>query len=94
MLLCGHSLQSVEAPIKVAVMGCVVNGPGEARDADIGVACGKGSGAVFVRGEVVRKVSENDIVNALMEEIDKEYDNQSLSILLPLLLLCLYHPFF
>jgi len=64
-------LQSVEAPIKVAVMGCVVNGPGEARDADIGVACGKGSGAVFVRGEVVRKVSENDIVNALMEEIDK-----------------------
>ena len=64
-------LQSVKTPIKVAVMGCVVNGPGEARDADIGVACGKGSGAVFVRGEVVRKVSENDIVDALMEEIDK-----------------------
>ena len=64
-------LQSVNTPIKVAVMGCVVNGPGEARDADIGVACGKGSGAVFVRGEVVRKVSENDIVDALMEEIDK-----------------------
>lgn len=62
-------LQSVSAPIKVAVMGCIVNGPGEARDADIGVACGKGSGAVFVKGEVVRKVDEDHIVDALMEEI-------------------------
>lgn len=62
-------LQSVSAPIKVAVMGCIVNGPGEARDADIGVACGKGSGAVFAKGEVVRKVDEDHIVDALMEEI-------------------------
>ncbi|MBO4352643.1 MAG: flavodoxin-dependent (E)-4-hydroxy-3-methylbut-2-enyl-diphosphate synthase, partial [Eggerthellaceae bacterium] len=54
-----------------AVMGCNVNGPGEARDADIGVACGKGSGAVFVKGEVVRKVAEDNIVDALMEEIGK-----------------------
>ena len=64
-------LRAVEAPVKVAVMGCVVNGPGEARDADIGVACGAGSGAVFVKGEVVRKVAEADIVDALMEEIGK-----------------------
>ena len=62
-------LKSVNAPVKVAVMGCVVNGPGEARDADIGVACGKGSGAVFVHGEVVRKVPEDRIVDALMEGI-------------------------
>ena len=64
-------LTSVKKPVKVAVMGCVVNGPGEARDADIGVACGKGSGIVFAHGEVVRKVPEEQIVNALMEEIAK-----------------------
>lgn len=62
-------LQSVVAPVKVAVMGCVVNGPGEARDADIGVACGAGSGVVFKGGEVLRKVDEADIVDALMAEI-------------------------
>jgi len=56
--------------VKVAVMGCVVNGPGEARDADIGVACGQGSGAVFVKGEIVRKVAEADIVDALMQELE------------------------
>ena len=64
-------LHGVKAPVKVAVMGCVVNGPGEARDADIGVACGKGQGALFVRGEVVRKVPEDAIVDELMEEITK-----------------------
>ena len=64
-------LRTVKAPVKVAVMGCVVNGPGEARDADIGVACGAGSGAVFAKGEVVRKVSEPEIVDALMEELAK-----------------------
>lgn len=63
-------LQAVRTPVKVAVMGCVVNGPGEARDADIGVACGKGSGVVFKHGEVVRKVSEDQIVDALMSEIE------------------------
>ena len=62
-------LQSVKKPVKVAVMGCIVNGPGEARDADIGVACGKGSGAVFAHGEIVRKVPEADIVDALMQEL-------------------------
>ena len=50
-------------------MGCVVNGPGEARDADVGVAAGKGVGLVFAHGEPVRKVPEAEIVDALMEEI-------------------------
>ena len=62
-------LRSVKAPVKVAVMGCVVNGPGEARDADIGVACGKESGALFMNGEIVRKVPEGQIVDALMDGI-------------------------
>ncbi len=62
-------LASVKKPLKVAVMGCVVNGPGEASDADAGVACGDGSGVVFVHGEVVRKVPEEEIVEALMETI-------------------------
>jgi (E)-4-hydroxy-3-methylbut-2-enyl-diphosphate synthase len=52
-------------------MGCAVNGPGEARDADIGIASGKGTGLLFVRGEAVRKVPEAEIVDALMQEIDK-----------------------
>ena len=52
-------------------MGCVVNGPGEAADADIGVACGDGAGIVFSQGKTVRKVDEADIVDALMEEIGR-----------------------
>lgn len=62
-------LEGVTAPIKVAVMGCVVNGPGEARDADVGVAAGRGVGLVFRRGVPVRKVPETEIVDALFEEI-------------------------
>ncbi len=58
-------------PIRVAVMGCAVNGPGEARNADIGIACGKGKGVIFVRGEAVRTVPEAEIVDALMAEIAK-----------------------
>jgi (E)-4-hydroxy-3-methylbut-2-enyl-diphosphate synthase len=50
-------------------MGCVVNGPGESRDADVGVAAGRGVGMIFVKGHVVRKVPEDQIVDALMEEI-------------------------
>jgi (E)-4-hydroxy-3-methylbut-2-enyl-diphosphate synthase len=57
--------------IHVAVMGCEVNGPGEARAADLGVAGGKGIGLIFKRGEVIRKVPEAEIVNALMEEVQK-----------------------
>lgn len=63
-------LRLMEAPIKVAVMGCVVNGPGEARDADVGVAAGRGVGLVFRHGEPVRKVAEDEIVDALFAEID------------------------
>ncbi|MBN2404676.1 MAG: flavodoxin-dependent (E)-4-hydroxy-3-methylbut-2-enyl-diphosphate synthase, partial [Coriobacteriia bacterium] len=62
-------LRSIDTPVKVAVMGCIVNGPGEARDADIGVAAGKGVGLIFRRGEPVKKVPEGDIVSALMDEI-------------------------
>ena len=63
-------LSERRTPIKVAVMGCVVNGPGEARDADIGVAAGKGVGVIFAKGRTVRKVPESEIVSALMAEID------------------------
>lgn len=64
-------LKGCSKPISVAVMGCVVNGPGEAGDADVGVACGRGVGMVFRHGEVIRKVPEDQIVDALMEEIDR-----------------------
>ena len=64
-------LRSVNKPIKVAVMGCVVNGPGEAREADIGIAGGDGCGLIFKKGEVLRKVSEDEIVDELMAEIEK-----------------------
>lgn len=64
-------LHTCEKPISVAVMGCVVNGPGEASDADVGVACGKGSALLFKHGQPVRKVAESQIVDALMEEIEK-----------------------
>ncbi len=58
----------IEAPLRVAVMGCIVNGPGEAREADIGVASGKGKGQIFRRGQVIRTVPESEIVDALMLE--------------------------
>ncbi len=62
-------LREVRTPLKVAVMGCVVNGPGEARDADIGVAAGKGVGLIFAKGQPVRRVAETEIVEALMAEV-------------------------
>ena len=55
-------------PLRVAVMGCVVNGPGEAREADLGVASGNGKGQIFVRGEVIKTVKEADIVETLIDE--------------------------
>jgi len=64
-------LRDRTVPIKVAVMGCEVNGPGEARDADIGVASGNGVGVIFAHGATVRKVPEEGIVDALFEEIDR-----------------------
>ncbi|GAB1513996.1 flavodoxin-dependent (E)-4-hydroxy-3-methylbut-2-enyl-diphosphate synthase [Actinophytocola sp. KF-1] len=60
-----------ETPLRVAVMGCVVNGPGEAREADLGVSSGNGKGQIFVRGEVVRTVPESQIVEALLDEAMK-----------------------
>ena len=56
--------------MKVAIMGCVVNGPGEAKEADIGVAGGRGKGIIFRKGEVVRKVPQEALVEALLKEID------------------------
>lgn len=64
-------LKMVDKDIKVAVMGCAVNGPGEAREADIGVAGGLGEGLIFKKGKILRKVPENEIISALMEEIEK-----------------------
>jgi (E)-4-hydroxy-3-methylbut-2-enyl-diphosphate synthase len=61
-------LQGLEVPLRVAVMGCVVNGPGEAREADLGVASGNGKGQIFVRGEVIKTVPESKIVETLIEE--------------------------
>ena len=66
-------LRDVRAPISVAVMGCVVNGPGEARDADIGIACGKGQGMIFVHGEPLRKVREDEMVDELFAEIERRF---------------------
>lgn len=62
-------LAGIRQPISVAVMGCVVNGPGEAREADVGIAGGRGEGLVFRRGEVVRKVAETELVDELFKEI-------------------------
>ena len=61
-------LEGMEVPLRVAVMGCVVNGPGEAREADLGVASGNGKGQIFVKGEVIKTVPENKIVETLIEE--------------------------
>ncbi|MCM3887520.1 flavodoxin-dependent (E)-4-hydroxy-3-methylbut-2-enyl-diphosphate synthase [Frankia sp. R82] len=61
-------LEGMEVPLRVAVMGCVVNGPGEAREADLGVASGNGKGQIFVRGEVIKTVPEAQIVETLIEE--------------------------
>ena len=64
-------LKSCDKPITVAVMGCVVNGPGEASAADVGIAGGRGEGLLFAKGTVLRKVPEDQLVDALFEEIDK-----------------------
>ncbi len=63
-------LRDVDKPIKVAVMGCAVNGPGEAREADIGIAGGNGEGIIFRKGEIIRKVPENMILDELKKEIE------------------------
>ncbi len=63
-------LSHVNKNIKVAIMGCVVNGPGEAREADVGIAGGKGEGLIFRKGEIVRKVKEKDLLDELIKEIE------------------------
>ena len=64
-------LEGMEVPLRVAVMGCVVNGPGEARDADLGVASGNGKGQIFVKGEVIKTVPEDQIVETLIQEANR-----------------------
>ena len=66
-----EALKDSKKHIKVAVMGCVVNGPGEAREADIGIAGGNGVGLIFKKGLIIRRVPENELVTALLEEIEK-----------------------
>ncbi len=65
------AIAKIEKPIKVAVMGCVVNGPGEAREADIGVAGGKHCGAIFIKGKIIKTVTEDKILSTLLSEIKK-----------------------
>lgn len=64
-------ISGIKAPIKVAVMGCIVNGPGEAEGADIGVACSVNGGAIFKDGQIIKKVPESQIVEELLAQIDK-----------------------
>ena len=83
-----EGLKDLTVPLRVAVMGCVVNGPGEAREADLGVASGNGKGQIFIRGEVVETVPEDDIVptlikhaNLLAEEMGLEEGEGSVEVL-------------
>jgi (E)-4-hydroxy-3-methylbut-2-enyl-diphosphate synthase len=64
----------METPLKVAVMGCVVNGPGEAKQADIGVAGGNGVGIIFKKGEIWKKVGEDELLEVFMAELKKMED--------------------
>ena len=64
-------LETVNKPIKIAIMGCVVNGPGEAKDADIGVAGGKNEYVLFAKGQIIKKVSESEVLETLIDEINK-----------------------
>ncbi|GAB3941147.1 flavodoxin-dependent (E)-4-hydroxy-3-methylbut-2-enyl-diphosphate synthase [Corynebacterium tapiri] len=73
------AFEGMDYPLRVAVMGCVVNGPGEARDADLGVASGNGKGQIFVKGEVIKTVPESKIVETLIEEAERIVEEQGLS---------------
>ncbi len=75
--LFGKALATSTAPIKIAVMGCVVNGPGEAREADIGIAGGDGTGALFRKGKVIRTFPEEQLVEALLEEVARFEDKSA-----------------
>ena len=66
-----EKLLKIDKPLKVAVMGCVVNGPGEAKDADIGIACGKGKAVLFKKGKKIKTIQEKDFLTALMAEVER-----------------------
>jgi (E)-4-hydroxy-3-methylbut-2-enyl-diphosphate synthase len=66
-----EKLAHIDKPLKIAVMGCVVNGPGEAREADVGIAGGKGVGILFKKGEMIAKVPQEQLVQALLAEVEK-----------------------
>jgi (E)-4-hydroxy-3-methylbut-2-enyl-diphosphate synthase len=69
------ALVHVASPVKVAIMGCVVNGPGEAREADIGIAGGQGTGILFRKGKVIRKLPQDQLVSVLLQEVENCTDN-------------------
>jgi len=71
-----RGVQEFSTPLTVAIMGCVVNGPGEAREADVGIACGKRVGLLFKKGEIIRKVKERDLAQTLLFEIKKMVENK------------------
>jgi (E)-4-hydroxy-3-methylbut-2-enyl-diphosphate synthase len=66
-----EATRHIKMPLSLAVMGCAVNGPGEAREADLGVAAGRGNGMIYREGKAIRRVTEAEIVPALLEEIDR-----------------------
>ena len=70
-LMVEQRLQELDEPITVAVMGCAVNGPGEAREADVGIAGGIGQGLIFRKGQIIKKVKEEEIISELFAEIDR-----------------------
>ena len=63
--------RSIDKNLKVAIMGCPVNGPGEAREADIGIAGGNGEGLIFIKGKIIKKVKEEELLEELVKEIEK-----------------------
>jgi (E)-4-hydroxy-3-methylbut-2-enyl-diphosphate synthase len=65
------AFEGLTASPKVAIMGCIVNGPGEAREADIGIAGGRGQGILFKKGKLVRKIAESDLADVLIQEVRK-----------------------
>jgi (E)-4-hydroxy-3-methylbut-2-enyl-diphosphate synthase len=70
-----RAIQKISTPITIAIMGCVVNGPGEAKEADIGIAGGKGVGVLFKKGKIVKKVKERDFAKVLLKEVQKMAGN-------------------
>ena len=68
---CEKDLSLNPKPVKLAIMGCVVNGPGEAKEADIGIAGGDGTGILFRKGKVIKKFPEENLVEILLEEVEK-----------------------